>query len=225
MESQTKYCKMLARSLIANASGICGAIDRYLAKADEDLKKTLEEEGYAEAEKTVSVMNDMEDCVAAALQAQTEILLSVLAGSKDKGWKKAKKKIAEMLADDDIADQISGILEEMLNAEIPRLATAYIKESDGELVVECIRRSTSEWIASIYAKPRSYRQKVGSCRRIVNASAKSCRYGRPDNSKRQTFCYVRREGWNLLSYVSKRQYSSGSRKYQLPMYDTTGCQR
>lgn len=159
MGSQPKYCKMLARALIANAAGICGAIDKYLAKADEDLEKTLAAEGYAEAKETVSAMNDMEDSVAAALQLQTENLVSVIVNSKDDGWANVEKKIAEMFDNDDIADQISGISEEMLNEEIPKLATVYIKETDGELVVDSIRRSTSEWIAS-------WSQKLGELMRI-----------------------------------------------------------
>ena len=159
MAWQHKYYRMLARSLIANANCICGAIERYLAKADDDLEKTLAAEGYAEAKGTVSAINDMEEGVTAALQSQTEDLISALESSKGGGWKKAKKKIYEMLEDDDIADQITGISEEMLNEEIPKLATAYIKETDGELVVDSIRRSTSEWIAS-------WSQRLGELMRI-----------------------------------------------------------
>ncbi len=48
MADKSKYYQMVAEAIIAHADPIYDAIDRYLAKADEDLEDELKEEGYAE---------------------------------------------------------------------------------------------------------------------------------------------------------------------------------
>ena len=54
------------------------AIDAYIRKADENLADALEEEGYVEPEETVRRMNRMEDAVAGALIAETNLFVSSL---------------------------------------------------------------------------------------------------------------------------------------------------
>ena len=44
-----------------NADGIIEAIDKYLAKADDELSDVLADEGYADAEDSVEVINAMQD--------------------------------------------------------------------------------------------------------------------------------------------------------------------
>lgn len=51
---------------------LADAIDRYIAKADEDLKETLEEEGYIEAGIVVAAINALEDAVNAALEMDAD---------------------------------------------------------------------------------------------------------------------------------------------------------
>ena len=54
------------------------AIDAYLRKADDDLSDALEEEGYVEPEETVKRINRLEDAVADALIAETNLVVSSL---------------------------------------------------------------------------------------------------------------------------------------------------
>ncbi len=132
MLEQPLYYKMIAEAVISNADGILDAIDRYLAKADDDLADTLEEEGFAEAEETVKAINSLQEDVAGALEAQ--------------------KNVAEMLEDDDIAERIGEAAAAMFEAEVPKLATIYMKETDGELVVDAVRERTKGWMKHWHRK-------------------------------------------------------------------------
>lgn len=146
MQEQPKYYKMIAKAVISNADRITSAIDRYIAKADEDLENTLESEGFAEAEETVGEINALQEKIADILNLQTLELIAVLSASS--GWEDAEKKVAEMLDLDDIAEQVEEVAADMLDAEIPKLATAYIKETEADLVIDTLRQRTSGWMAS-----------------------------------------------------------------------------
>lgn len=148
MLGNSKYYEMLAGALISNADGICDAIDRYLAKADDNLEQTLSAEGYIEAEETVSAMNSMEEEVADILQAQTEELVVVLETSGEDTWDNVQQSVKEMLDNDDIEEQIAEVSADMLKEEVPHLASVYMQESDGELVVDTLRQRTLNWISS-----------------------------------------------------------------------------
>lgn len=148
MLEQPLYYKMIADAVISNADGILGAIDRYLAKADEDMADTLADEGFVEAEETVEAINSLQEDVAEALQDQTEAFVAALEDAPEGGWEKAQGNVAEMLEDDDIAERIEGAAMAMLESEVPKLATIYMKEAEGELVVDAIRKRTESWFAS-----------------------------------------------------------------------------
>lgn len=148
MREQALCYQMIAKAIISNADGILDAIDRYLAKADDDLADTLEEEGFAEAEETVKAINSLQEDVAEALQSQTEEFVAALEDAPEGDWEEAQKNVAGMLEDDDIAERIGEAAVAMFEAEVPKLATVYMKETDGELVVEAIRKRTESWFAS-----------------------------------------------------------------------------
>ena len=133
---------------MSNADGIIGAIDQYLAKADEDLADSLADEGYAEAEDTVGAINTMQDEVAETLQNQTDDFVAALETASGSGWEEAQRAVSEMMDGDDIAEQVEGTTADMLQTQIPKLATVYMQETDGELVVDIIRQRTQSWIAS-----------------------------------------------------------------------------
>ena len=59
------------------------AIDAYIRKADENLADALEEEGYAEPEKTVKRVNRLEDAVTDALEEETRHFKSAAENSID----------------------------------------------------------------------------------------------------------------------------------------------
>ena len=106
MPRQLKYNQAIAKALISNADGIIEAIDKYLVKADDELSDVLADEGYADAEDSVKVINAMQEEIAETLQNQTDDLVEALAAEQDSGWAAAQKKVSEMLDGDDIAEQV-----------------------------------------------------------------------------------------------------------------------
>nr|WP_300679306.1 phage minor head protein [uncultured Acetatifactor sp.] len=148
VREQALCYQMIAKAIISNADGILDAIDRYLAKADDDLADTLEEEGFAEGEETVKAIDSLQEDVAEALQSQTEAFVAALEDAPEGDWEEVQKNVAGMLEDDDIAERIGEAAAAMFEAEIPKLATVYMKETDGELVVDAIRKRTESWFAS-----------------------------------------------------------------------------
>ena len=146
MPEQSMYCRMVAKALINHAAPIIDAIDRYIAKDDEDLEKDLKAEGYVKPEDTVSEINSMEDEIADILHSQTEDLVTVLQASED--WDEVQNKISQMLANDDVADQVEDVSNCMYEIQVPKMATVYMQESDGALAVDTLRQRTSSWFAS-----------------------------------------------------------------------------
>lgn len=148
MSEHSKYYQMLAKAVVSNADGIIAAIDQYLAKADDDLADALADEGYAETEDTVKAINTMQDEVAEILQNQTDDFVAALENVSGSEWADAQKAVSEMLEKDDIAEWVEGAATEMFQTEVPKLATVYMLETDGELVVDVIRQRTEGWIAT-----------------------------------------------------------------------------
>lgn len=140
--------KIVAKALCKNSACICKAIDRYLAKSDEDLAETLAKEGFAEAEKTVQIVNDIEEGIAGALKKQTKKLVRALNSSEE--WEDVREKVDNL--DDGIAETVESMTAEMFQEQIPEYANIYIKDTDSELVVSTIRTSTSKWISSWSAR-------------------------------------------------------------------------
>lgn len=152
----------IAKAILKNADSIVDAIDRYLAKADDDLKKTLKEEGYAEPKETVAAVNALEEKIANVLHEQTDSLLETLQEAENDGadMEELQRRITALLEADEIAAGIDIVSADMYENNVPRLASVYMEETDGELVVETIRERTSSWI-------RSWSQRLGELTRIT----------------------------------------------------------
>lgn len=166
MADKSKYHMMVAKAIIARADPICDAIDRYLAKADEDLADELNEEGYAEPKDTVSDINSLEKEVADILHSQTAALVTALKAAED-DWDRAQENVNDMLDDDDIAVQVEDAAEAMYEVCVPKLASVYIKESDGELAVSKLRKRTSDWFSS-WSKQLGELMKVSTHKQITD---------------------------------------------------------
>ena len=99
MPRQLKYNQAIAKAFISNADGIIEAIDKYLAKADDELSDVLADEGYADAEDSVKVINAMQEEIAETLQNQTDDLVEALAAEQDSGWLRRRKKYLKCLTE------------------------------------------------------------------------------------------------------------------------------
>ena len=121
------------------------AIERYIAKADEDLTDTLEEEGFAEPEKTVKKISEIEDAVADVLIAETAFFISYIEKSldlqtfADKMWPGVK-------LDDETAEKLAEVFTEQLQEFLPELIDPYIQRMDHELTMTSISKRTTAWV-------------------------------------------------------------------------------
>lgn len=151
----------IAKAILKNSDNIIDAIDRYLAKADDDLQNTLKEEGYVEPKETVTVVNSLEEEIANVLHEQTDSLLETLQEAEKDGadLEELQRRILALLSADDIAVKIETASEQLYEIQVPKLASVYMEEYDGELVVETIRERTSSWI-------RSWSQTLGELTKI-----------------------------------------------------------
>ena len=66
-----------------NVTSLMSAIERYIAKADDNLEEKLSEEGYVNAAGVVKAINDLEDSVRDALEAEAESFWEILNEADD----------------------------------------------------------------------------------------------------------------------------------------------
>lgn len=200
MQKNSEYYELLAGALISNADGICDAIDRYIAKADDDLEQTLSDEGYAEAEETVTAMNSMEEEIADILQAQTDELVVTLEASEGAAWDEVQQNVTDMIDNDDIEEQIAEVSANMLHEEVPHLASVYIQESDGELAVGTLRQRTLSWISS-WSQQLGNLMKISTHQQITNLIQNAIESGSDIASLTRT---ITDGGWRSEYYQAKR---------------------
>ena len=120
------------------------AIDRYLAKADEDLVGTLGAEGYVNSKETVDTINEIEDEVTDALKKQTENIKSGISSSKSLA--SFAIKWDEIKDADGLDEEIEAIFSTKLKEFIPKYAGYYIQKTDRELVCSRLSLRSQAWI-------------------------------------------------------------------------------
>lgn len=193
-----QYCHMIAKAVISNADNIISAIDRYIAKADEDLADTLKEEGFANEDETVEQINTLQEKIADILREQTKIAIAVLAASPN--WKAAKKNISDMMDADDIADQVDEAVSDMLETQIPELATTYIKELEPDLVVDTLRWRTADWMAE-WSERLGELMKINTHKQLTDLIQSAIDNGESISSLTQT---IMDGGWRSEYYQARR---------------------
>lgn len=193
-----EYCHMIAKAVISNADNIIRAIDRYIAKADEDLADTLKEEGFANEDETVEQINTLQEKIADILREQTKIAIAVLSASQN--WKAAKKNISDMMDADDIADQVDEAVSDMLETQIPELATTYIKELEPDLVVDTLRWRTSDWLAE-WSERLGELMKINTHKQLTDIIQSAIDNGESISSLTQT---IMDGGWRSEYYQARR---------------------
>jgi hypothetical protein len=196
----TAYYTAIAKALISNADGIINAIDRYLAKADEDLEKTLDNEGYADAEGTVGAINDLAEDIADILSEQTDNLVETLESCEGKDWKTTRKKVDKMLDEDETAEMIEDAALEMYIEVVPELATSYMQGVEGDMAVDTLRQRTSDWLVS-WSQRLGELMKTTSHNQITNAIQETIDNG--DDIATLTR-RIQEGGWRSEYYQAKR---------------------
>ena len=130
---------------MCNCSGLIKAIDAFIMKADDNLKKRLEKEGFLNAEETVDAATELEDKVAEALVEETELLTSDLKEVVDLEafyadiWPEVK-------AADDLDVKLFDVFKNQFETIMPQLITAYIKQTDSDLMLVNTSKRTTAWI-------------------------------------------------------------------------------
>lgn len=123
------------------------AIERYIAKADDDLEDILSEEGFIEPGLTVKRISKIEEAVAEVLQEETELFISYAETAID------IKEFAERIwsgvkLDDQTAEKLTEIFKEQLQEFMPELIEPYLKRTDQDLSLTSVTKKTTAWVES-----------------------------------------------------------------------------
>lgn len=138
-----------------DTSGLLQAIDRYLAKAEDDLAEQLRLEGYADPKDTVKTITELEEEVAEVLVKETAYFVKAAeAASKDdprgalnlkeffgKAWTKAKDK-------NKTAEALYSIFGKKLRRFMPQYVQYYIHATDSSLKLTQVSKRTTAWVES-----------------------------------------------------------------------------
>lgn len=136
--------KTLAKILHSNSGRILDAIDRYIAKADDGLGKQLKKEGFANPKKTVKAISSLEETIAGILAVQSGIFLA--AAQDAAGIEEFRQAIDAILASDTISESVKAAVLEMYEDQVPKLAAAYMKNYESDLLVDTIRQRTQDHV-------------------------------------------------------------------------------
>lgn len=151
------------------------AIERYIAKADDDLEEILAEEGFAEPGLTVARMSQIEDAVAEALEQETELFITSAETAidvqefADRIWPGAQ-------LDDDLAEKLTTIFTEQLNEFLPQLIEPYLKQTDKDLTLTSVSKKTTAWVGE-WSEELGSMMKLTSHTEIENILAKNLKDG------------------------------------------------
>lgn len=119
------------------------AIDAYLAKANNDLTDSLKTAGFVKPKDTVKEVESLEDEITEALEDEVTYYRKKASRAVDL---KALKKIWPEIVEGDTADKtLAKLFAEDFEKNIPKLATAYIKQVDPQLTVSTITARTTAW--------------------------------------------------------------------------------
>lgn len=128
-----------------NCSGLLEAIDKYLAKSDDDLQEKLSSAGYTDVKESVKRANNLEDDIYAILDEQSADIVEklVYAGSLEK----ALDMTDELIEDGQTRKKLIELFETFYSNHVLQLAESYLKETEGDMVISQIRQRTSNWIS------------------------------------------------------------------------------
>ena len=128
-----------------DCTALIKAIDRYIAKADNDLEAALEAEGYIEPKTTVQYITAIEEGVADALTAQTQYFVLQAEKALDLAAFIGTT-VEEIKANDSLAARLYTIFKEQFRTFMPHYVNAYIQATDGQLRLRRMSNRTTAWI-------------------------------------------------------------------------------
>lgn len=115
--------------------GLIAAIDRYLAKADEDYEEQLKSEGFVKTAETIAAMNVIEDASTEALNAYCDVLLEELQNSNnldnfiDKIW-------PAIQTADELEKKLKKILHDQFYELLNQCVQQYLVDADAALLID-----------------------------------------------------------------------------------------
>lgn len=146
------------------------AIDNYIQKADDGLTDALKAEGYAEPEKTVKYISNIEDAVADALVNERDFVLKAASGAVDLETF-AKAIWPGVKLTDELAEKLEQVFAEQLAEFMPEYVEVYLQQSDKELMLNEVSKKTTGWVKT-WSKELGEIMKLNSHTEIENILTK-----------------------------------------------------
>lgn len=161
------------------------AIERYIAKADDDLEEILAEEGFAEPGLTVARMSQIEEAVAEALEQETELFITSAETAIDI-QEFADRIWPGVQLDDDLAEKLTTIFTEQLNEFLPQLIEPYLQQTDKDLTFSAMSKKTTAWVSE-WSEELGSMMKLTSHTEIENILTKTSKTGTAYRTLSRTF--------------------------------------
>ena len=127
---------------------ICKAIERYIAKANDDLLKALKKAGYVDASFTVKQAEKLESELTDILQGKTDKFIELLESNPDDTIDDIIEKLPEFNSNTNITDELTDVFRRQFSSSVSHIANAYVKSIDKELKLQTMTKRTSSWITS-----------------------------------------------------------------------------
>lgn len=124
--------------------GLIKAIDRYIAKAEDDLSERLQNAGYANAKSSVKKAAALEERISEILTGQTDDIVKTLLSVAT--LEEALETLDAYFEEDETRALLESVFRDFYEENIPTLSTTYIQETEGDMVVSQIRSRTSTWV-------------------------------------------------------------------------------
>lgn len=158
-----------------NCKRLLDAIERYIAKADDDLEEILAEEGFAEPGLTVARISQIEEAVAEALEQETELFITSAETAFDV-QEFADRIWPGVQLDDDLAEKLTTIFTEQLNEFLPQLIEPYLQQTDKDLTFLSMTKKTTAWVSE-WSEELGSMMKLTSHTEIENILTKNLKDG------------------------------------------------
>lgn len=158
-----------------NCRPLIKAIDAYLKKADDRLCDELEEQGYAEPEKTVEYIQEIEDGVEEALLEETDYFLAEAEKAVDLETFMKDIWIGVKL-NDVLKSKLAIVFAENLEQFMPEFIGYYIAQTDKDLKLEQVSARTTAWVKS-WSKELSEMMQLNSHKEIEGILEKGLKKG------------------------------------------------